>query len=439
MANTFQPAEGIAIVQYKFVLTQGRTFNFDPEHISLKDAEIADDVNGNGTGLHTFRTNSPSFLESLKEAMSDANPVLMFRLGFGSPTNMYWLPWQTHIVTNYRAVYEGLGTSAGHLVVIQSANSLTRASRSTKVIARKGTVAEIVDAIAAENSLKTVVEPTDGKFIMYQSYMDDTSFIRERLLKRAINKNGRGGYYFFIKDDILHFHTPDFQSEAKALDYYKSTGTELALSDVSQSPELWDAGVAGARLINHDPTTGQTKEVDHEPTKALRLADSIYQFPNIVNGQRNIAYHQSFNPPVESKAIAQFAYQRSRQRVFKCSASFEKTIHIRHGDLLNLSIVQQTNRASSHSGLYYVVKCVYIYKNGTVNTTYILERGEVMGQDQSLSTQAPDSQIVPVSKAPGEDPNNASVASSQLTKGSGAYTGAASYSPVLDPETGTED
>ena len=436
MAQGSQPAEGIAVIQYKVALTQGRTLVFDPSRVLILDAELRDSVYGSGTGMHTFRTGDPTFVESLKEVMSDANPKLQFRIGFGSPGSIFWLPWQQHIVTDYYANYEGTGTSSGHLLVINSSNNFVRLARSTKVIARKGTIADIVSAIASENGMESVVEPTDGEFILFQSFLDDTAFLRDRLLKRAINKAGRGGYFLFIKDNVLHFHTPDYQTDAKAVDYFKSTGTELTFSDISQNQDLWDAGVAGTRLINYDPSTGQTKEIDHDPNNALRLADTIYQFPKVVNGQRNIPFHQSFNPPVESKAIAQFIYQRSRQKIFSCSATFSKVINIRHGDLLNLSIVQQAALASSNSGYYYVTSSALIFKNGSVSGMYTLERGEFRGQDQSIAASAPNSQLVPESKAPGQDPNIAAAQSSQLTVGAGDYTGAASYSTAVDPETG---
>jgi len=423
-------------MQYKLVLGDKRTLEFDPQKITFVDAELKDDVYSIGTGLHTFRTLEPSFLDSIKQVMSNANPVLEYRLGFGSPTDTFWLPWQRHIIVNYYSKFEGIAAAAGHLLVFVSANNFIRMERSNKTLARKGTVAEMVARVATENGLESVVEPTDGKFLMYQSFQDDTRFVRERLLSRAINQKGRGGYYFFIRDNVLHFHTPDYQSSARQMNYYDVFGTELTLSDVSQDPQLWDNGVAGVRVIAHDPYTGQTQEIESDPNKALRLADSIYNFASVNNGQWNFPYHLSSNPPVEVNALAQFKYQRSRQQTFRSMVSVDKTIVVRHGDLLNLSVTQQNSKASSHSGYYYVTSASHIIKKQAVNSTYTLERGEVRGQDQSLSAKNTQEQLIPASKAPGEDPNILEIQSSELTKGAGKQSSARTYTAVADANTG---
>lgn len=435
MPNVVQSREGYATVQYKLILGGKRSLDFDAKVVTFVSAEINDDVYGIGAATHTFRTLDPNFLESLKQAMSNADPLLEFRIGFGSPTDTYWLPWQRHIVVNYLAKFEGIATAAGHLLVILSATVLTRMQRSNKLIARKGTIASIVASIAAENSLESVVEPTDGKFILYQSFQDDSRFIRERLLGRAIRR-GRGGYYFFIRDNVLHFHTPDYQSTARQMNYYNVFGTALNLGDMSQDPKMWDNGLAGIRMIAHDPYTGQTQEIESAADKALRLADSIYAFGNVNNGQWNIPYHLSQNPPVEVNAIAQAKYQTARQQTFRISVSVDKTIIVRHGDLLNLSITQQNTKASSHSGYYYVTGTFHFIRKQAVNSTYTLERGEVRGQDQSLTVQNTQEQLIPTSTAPGEDPNILEVQSSELTKGAGKQSSATTYTMVTDVNTG---
>lgn len=432
MAEIIQSREGYAIVEYKLVIGQKRTIRFDPNRITFVDAEIKNNVYSAGTGLHTFRTIDPMFLDSVKEVMSAANPVLEFRLGFGTPTNTFWLPWQQHIIVNYYAKCEGIAATAGHLLVLKTADSFIRHERSNKVAARKGTIAEIVAAIAVENKLEAVVEPTDGKFLIYQSFMDDTRFIRERLLMRAINRNGFGGYYFFIRDNVLHFHTPAYQSSARQMNYYDVFGTELGINDMSEDPVLWDSGLAGVNIVSYDPYTGQSQEINSDPSKAMRLSDYIYQFNEVANGATNLMYHLSTNPPIEATAIAQFGYQRARQQTFRCSVTVDKTISIRHGDLLNIGITQQNSSASSHSGYYYVTGTFHIVKKQAVSTVYTLERGELRGQTQSLSSQSAQDQLIPEAIAPGEFPNILEVQSSEATKGAGKHSSARTYAVVAD-------
>jgi hypothetical protein len=432
MPEIIQSREGYATVEYKIVLTDKRVISFDPTRVTFVDAEITDSVYSHATALHTFRTLEPLFLDSIKVAMSTADPLFEFRLGFGTPQQTFWLPWQRHIITKYSARFEGIANAAGHFLVFETADSLIRFERANKVIARKGTVAEIVKTIAEENDLESVVEPTDGKFLLYQSFWDDTRFIRQRCLPRAINKSGRGGYYFFIRDNVIHFHTPDYQSNARQMNYYDVFGTELTLSDVSQDPALWDSGVAGLRVIGHDPFTGQTQEISSTPANALRLSDYIYQFGNVNNGQLNIPYHLSANPPIEVTALAQHGYQRARQQVFRTTVTLDKTIAIRHGDLLNIGIAQQNFTASSHSGYYFVASTLHHVRKQAVSSTYSLERGEFRGTVQSLSAQNAQNQLLPEAKAPGEFPNILEVQSSESTKGAGKQSSTKTFAVLVD-------
>jgi len=431
-AEIVQSREGYATLQYKLVMGDKRTLEFDPNRVTFFDAEITDSIYTNATGLHTFRTVDPSFLDSVKIAMTDANPLFEYRLGFGTPVNTFWLPWQRHIITKYSARFEGIANAAGHFLVFETADNLIRSERSNKVIARKGTIAEIVKTIAEENALESVVEPTDGKFLLYQCFLDDTRFVRQRCVCRAVNKGGRGGFYFFIRDNVLHFHTPDYQSNARQMNYYDVFGTELTLSDVSQDPALWDRGVAGVRVIGYDPFTGQTQEISSLPDKAMRLSDYIYDFESVNNGQWNIPYHLSANPPIEVTALAQHGYQRARQQVFRTSVTLDKTITIRHGDLLNVGIAQQNSTASSHSGYYLVATTLHHVKKQAVSSTFTLERGEFRGSTQSLSAQNVQQQLLPEAKAPGEFPNILEVQSSESTKGAGKQSSAKTYTVLTD-------
>jgi hypothetical protein len=436
MPETVQALEGQAQLQYKLVLKDNKTLVFNPNVVTLYQAELRESMMSTGFCTHTFTTNDPAFVESVKQVMADADPVLEFRLGFGTPTKMYWLPWQQHIIVCYSSKFEGIANTSGHTIVFKTANDLLRIERSNKVVARKGKISDIVKAIAAENKLDCVVEETSGDFIYYQTFIDDTRFVIERLLPRAVNTVGHGGYYFFIRDNVLHFHTPDYQSTVRLMDYYSVYGTSLNVVDRSQEPVLWDTGLAGLRIIQYDPKTGETKEVSSLPEKALKLSDNIYQYSSVPNGQYTMSYHLSDNGAAEAAAIAQYQYQRARQQTFVCTVELEKTITIRHGDLLNVSMTQQSDRASSHSGYYLVTEALHIVRKQSVHSVYTLQRGEFRGQDQSLTVQNAQNQLVPESQAPGYFPSIPEVQSSERTRGAGKQSSATTYAIVADASTG---
>jgi hypothetical protein len=129
-------------------------------------------------------------------------------------------------------------------------------------------------------------------------------------------------------------------------------------------------------------------------------------------------------------------YQMARQKTFNCSIIVDKIISIRHGDLLNLIITQQTSKSSSHSGYYYVTRVSRMIKKQAVSTVYTLERGELRGQQQSLSVQDRENQLISDTQAPGQTPNILEMQSSELTKGAGKQSSARTYSVVTDANTG---
>lgn len=439
MTPTVQPREGSAFTEYQLVFSKTGTPSvvlFESPVVVFSEAEIQDSVYGVGKGRHTFRTGSPQFLDTVRQAMSTANPIMRFRVGFGNPSNTYWLPWQQHVIASYSAKFEGIDAASGHLLTFSTANELIRMERSNKVIARSGLISDIVAAIAAENGLEAVVEPTNGKFTIFQSFIDDTRFIQNRLAMRAINVKGQGGYYFYIRDNVMHFHTPDYQASVWKMDYYDSYGKELSITDNSQIPDLWDAGVAGIRIIEHSSYTGTTREVSSQPQNGLKLADSAYQFASVQNGQWNMPYHLSENPSIETSAIAQYRYQCARQKVFRCDVCVDKTLDVRHGDLLNLSIPQESSKASVHSGYYYVTAVAHRVTRQSVTSILTLERGEVGNQLNGLTTQSANAQIVPVTEAPGNFPNILELQNSDLTRGAGKRTSATTYTVVTDAATG---
>jgi hypothetical protein len=430
-----QPTEGTAQVQYQLALPRQKYLNFDQEKIAFVEATIQDSVLGQHQAEHLFRSGDPALLSALKNAMAGANPVLLFRLGFGGDVPL-WLPWQRHLITDYFSRAQGIGTNAGHVLVIKTEGELTRMSRGSKVVARKGTISGIVQSIAQSTGLEAVVEPTDGEFVLIQSFLDDTQFIRERLLDRAINKQGKGGYFFFIRDNVLHFHTLDYQGSVKHVDYYADFSGNFDAMDRSQNPVLWHAGITGVCVVLHDPYTGQSKEVDSDPAKAVRLADSIYQFDAVEGGNVTVPYHLSTNPVVEANAIAQARYQRARLATFKTELTLFKSILIRHGDLLNLNLDQQNNRTSEYSGYHYVVSTTHAIKQGKVTSVYTLNRGETQTKRGVLSTQDKNLQLVPETKAPGVTPNIVELQSSAKTKGAGNETSATTFAAVTDAQTG---
>ena len=434
MAASIEQVDGQAVVNFELTLPQQPVLPLTPALVTYVESHLMEDVYGKKEYRHTFSTLLPDFVNDvLRTAMTSGTPAFRFRLGLGQPRQTIWLPWQNHYIVHYGAILQGISKAGGHRLEITTSDALYIISRAKKTIARKGSISSMIQTIAAENNLDVVVEPTNGEYLYIQSYEDDASFITQRLLRRAINAKGRGNYVFFILDNVLHFHSPDYQTSVKELQYFQQPGGQLIQLDRSQ--QLWKEGVSGTHLVVYDPLTGETKDILNDPNKSLRFAKGLYQLNSVTGGRRRIMYHLSANRPEEAIALAQNTYENARMNTFEVNVDFDKNISIRTGDIVNLVVNQQSEKTSSWSGLYFVTGTVYTVLNNAVTMKLILRRGEIQPNLNNVSVQAADRQLVPQTEAPGQDINVGEAKSSPLTKGAGSQSSSSLFSTVANPNT----
>ena len=433
--NSPEPT-GFAQVQAQ-LLVPGQTQPLNLDTILVfKEASFKENVfSGIAEYTLTYATTSLDFVEkALKACELSGTPQLQFRYGFGDATHMRWLAWQTGLVKQVTSMPLNVGQQAGHNVLIHVGNALYTATRAKKTVIRKGFISDIVNQIATENGLQVVIEPTQNQFFYIQSYMDDVSFITARLQPRAANAKGFGNYVFYVRDDILHFHTPDYQATYSEFDYYDSPHHHMGENSLGQL--LYDEGVSGTRLVVHDPYTAQTKELFSDPTKALTLANTLPQFDSVVNGQRNITYHLSQNQPEESVNIGQNLYERARMNAFKATITTDKIFDVRAGNFMNLVVSPSNKQTSTWSGVYLVLDTTYVIKQGAISAILTVTRGETSTTLGQINTQGPDNQLTPQTSAPGHPINLRDMQDSQVTKGAPTTTGNnTTYAEVMDPDT----
>lgn len=425
-----QQLDGEAVVNFEITLPQQPPIPLTPSIVTYIGSTLMEDVFGMKEYRHTFGTMLPDFFNSIiRSAMATGTPAFRFRLGVGQPNNITWLPWQEHYIVHCSAKLEGISKTSGHIVELTTSDAFHVMKRAKKTAARKGTISDIVQAIASENSLQAVVEPTMGEYLFVQSHSDDFSFVHERMIQRAANAKGRGNYLFFILDNVLHFHTADYQTTVKQLHYYKQP--HIGLVQVDRSQQLWSQGVSGTRLIAHDPLTGESIEVLSAPDKTLRYADGIYALDTIAKSQRTILRHISANRLQETVAAAQNAYENARLNTFEISADFDKSITVRTGDIVDLVISQQTEKTSSWSGNYLVTAVVYTIAQNAVSLKLIIRRGEIQPDTSNVTVNATNQQLVPEQQAPGQDINTQDAQGSSETRGVGAQSSASTFATVV--------
>jgi hypothetical protein len=424
---------GQAIVEFILLVPNGRPINLSNGGVSHEESVLVETVYGFCVYNHRLSTQNTDFVDNqLKSAMASGTPRIRFRLGFGLPDNMFWLPWQEHIVTQWSANLEGIGDQAHHVIELETQDLQFLLTRNTTVAPHKGTISSIVTAIANSNGFtENVIEATKGDGLYIQSFTDDAEFIRKRMIRRARNDKNRGNYLFYVRDNALHFHSPDYQADLHRIVYFQANGA--ALTQVDPSQKLIDRGIAGTSVISYDPYSGQTKVIASDSEKALKLADSIYDFSK-TRATLPIPYHQSANFAQEADAIGQNTYEHARCETLKLNLEVDKTIQIRHGDFVNLIVTPSDSTASPWSGYYLVTELRHAIIKGSVRSVYTLSRGEIAKSLSNLTSVRSEDILVIEQAAPGQSLNVGELKSSQRTKGAGKLAASGKlYSTVQKP------
>lgn len=407
--NTISVSNGLSVVQIKLLLSDGSTQDFLSDNIQLDSAVFVDRLDGFSEYVYSLRASTDTYVNNLlKEAFGSGDPTIQVRVGVGTPGGTTtWLPWQTHTVHRYGAALFGQTGSTGYLTKMFSRDKLWNWSRYNKITVRKGTVSGIVESIANTYGIGTVIETTGGSLTpltFVQSSMSDDKFIRERMIPRAVNQNGRGGYRLFVKDDKLHFHTLDYQANTLSLVYY--TGGAIQLSHADRSQKLIEMGASGVRYLAHDPYTGDTKEFLSDPESSLKLATSAPLTYDVIGAQRNIQWHVGVNGPDEVAAMANAKYDTVKSHAFAIKVKMPQSIDARVGDFVQLSITNDGTNAP-WSGLYYIGTTARSLVKSSMMTEMVLFRGEYEDDTNNFNGLANSDPSVVTSNtsSPGQSPN----------------------------------
>lgn len=368
--------QGQAVVQFGFRLDENAEITpVIAEQVIVDNGLIVEKINEPASHQYQLITKGVDFADKVLHAMmQDASPSIQVRLGMVSGDDSIFLPWQEHQITFYRAI----PNQDGHSIRLDTYDRLYSISRSDqKVRARRGLISTIVSQIANENGLQSAIETTksNGGEIYIQSYMDDVEFIVKRLIPRAINEKGRGNYRLFIKDNILHFHSPDFQTEIRDLDYFnKSASTVVSFSDHSQIN--LSLGSAGAVAIVHDPYTGVSETVQHDPTQVLNYARVTPPLTTVVGSIEPIPCHVGANRVDEIRAIVQNTYDKWYSSMYETMVQMERMPFVRLNDMINIVIRPDQSRSAPWSGLYSVTQAKHTVVKGSLTSEFTLQRGE---------------------------------------------------------------
>jgi hypothetical protein len=413
--------EGRATVQVELELPNNKFLPFNDISVVHVVSTIHESIRGISSHELVVRAPTTDYVDSIiRFVQSLGSPRVRYRLGVGLPGVKSSLPWQEHIITDFSAVLEGVGSTAGHFIRFFLKDILFTMSRTTRVAAHRGKISDIVKQIAAKNSITdTVIEPTTGEGLWIQNFVDDEDFVRKRMVQRAINDKGRGNYNFYVQDNVLHFHSPDYQAQLKQLVYYQTGNIKLTQLDESQN--MLEFGASSVRVVVYDPYTATAAEVSSDPQKALRLGNIITPLTNVPGADLNYSFHLSTNTVQEAQNIAQAVYESARMQTLGLKIEIAKSIFLRVGDLVQVVISPSASKNSVWSGVYLVTDAVYRIESGVLISVFVIKRGEfqtnsltptsvtVLGQNLVISDQ----------QAPGQPLNLKVAESSVLAHGAG--------------------
>lgn len=429
--------EGRAEVQVELKLPNDKFIPFSGISLVHVQSNITESVKGAAKHDLVVRAPTTDYVDSvIRFVQSQGTPKIRYRIGIGLPGQMQYLPWQDSILVDINAAIEGVGVAAGHFIRMTLKDNLFTMARATKVASRRGTVSDIVSQIAAENNLPdTVIEPSVGEGLWIQSFVDDEDFVRKRLVYRAINAKGRGNYNFYIQDNSLHFHTPDYQGQLKELVYYQVNNVNLQQLDESQT--MLEYGASNVRVISFDPYTASAAEYASDPQKALRLGNVITPLANVAGAELNYPFHLSTNTAQEAQNIAQSVYENARLQTLGLKIVIAKSIFLRVGDLVQVTISPSGSKNSVWSGVYFVTHASYHIESGAMVSIFIVKRGEYQTNSQSPDQVSVlgNTLVLSNQQAPGQPLNLKSAESSVLTHGAGKTAYTSTFVDTEDPNT----
>ena len=413
--------EGRATVQVELKLPNNKFLPFNDVNIVHVSSTISESVKGVSTHQLVVRAPTTDYVDNIiRFVQSQGSPRVRYRIGVGLPGNMTFLPWQEHIIADFSAAIEGVGPTAGHFIRMALKDILFTMSRSTKVLAHRGPVSGIIERIASDNGITdTVIEPTVGDGLWVQNFADDEDFIRKRMIQRAINSKGRGSYNFYVQDNVLHFHSPDYQAQLKELVYYQTNN--IGLTQLDESQHMLEFGASNVRVVTFDPYTATMAEISSDPSKALRLGNIITPLTNVAGADLNFPFHLSTNTVQEAQNIAQTVYENARMQTLGLKLDIARSLFLRVGDLVQVTISPSASKNSVWSGVYFVTDAVYQIESGAMVSVFVVKRGEFQTSNLSPTsiTILGENLVISSQQAPGQSLNLKLAESSQLTHGSG--------------------
>lgn len=375
-------------------------------------SKIFETTDGISTATHILQSNNVAYFDNmLREISAKGTPRIAFRIGYITNGNSQCQPLQTHILVDHKSIPQGV--DSGHFIQLRTADPQFELRRSNRVKSHKGDVSTIVKNIAKENNLKAVVEQAKGGVSgdptetvgLIQSYESDASFIRNRLLPRAVSLNGIGNYKFFFRDGVLHFHTVDFSTSSKNITLFSQDGISDVLQMDNTQMMILD-GSAGTRALIYSPLDGRLSEFKSNPESVLNFAKFKQDLEANPELTVPLFYHTNESwQKTDMENMTQSMFSKAYAGMFKLRMRLPNAPDTRAGDILDINITTNEARTSTWSGKYFVTDVKHVIAGGAIMSEFTLERGEFTSNLDRLGKPA-DGKILQLNSGVLDSPND---------------------------------
>lgn len=345
---------------------------------------IEESIDSPSMHTHILSLNNPHYIDSILGRLSASGyPRITSKINLLSSVGSITQPTQDHVVVGYSSEEKGLGNDSGNNVSLVTSDVRYAMQGSKKTRSLSGKISDIMQSIAEEYGIKYVIEPTQETFNFIQSNQDDYTFIRLKLLPRSRNSKSKGAYMFYVSDNILHYHTIDYNVALHTISYYQENTGSLIRRDLSQ--EEARRGGSITTITVHNPYSGTSQQVVSKPENAVRLGNVV---PNLnpINHNRSLKYHLNTNNPIEINHISNYHYEIARMSSFVLEYTTCRGIVGSIGNMINIIIAPGSKAPSEWSGIYQIFRIRRILENQSLYSTYYLRRGEWQ-QDSRNSIQ----------------------------------------------------
>ncbi len=335
------------------------------------------------------------------------------RLGVDTGTDVVWaVPEFCRVLTVDGSAHNNASSQSGYPFEMTLVGQLYELALKQSVVARNGSISEIVASIATAHNLDHVVEPTSNPPVaLVQAYESDLRFIERRLLPSAVNSSGMAGYYLYADEGVLHFHTRGYKQEPWSLPY-NPVASNLICSDDAQ--ENARSGGTATEIVSYDPLSARTLVSDAIPANYTRLGRRLAQ----AEGGVLTAAHAGPNQAVFEINRIQNNYALHRDKFERISFSLANALDLKAGRIVK---VQLTDLTDPFIGYYHIERVETTIAGGTAISAATAARGELNGGRKSeggiqSAEGAPVVIAVPF-EAPGKDPNFSDASSPVLGLG----------------------